>query len=341
MSATVAIACPVCGAPRQPGGERCAYCGSWLLATPDVTFPDGVQDDVVREHVARFRTQLESNAADVVALHGLGVAFRNLGLLDDAIQALVRAANLRPESLNIQRALAGTLHDAVRRQPAEGRMWRDVQRQADRIIALDLDSAEGWWLRAQVAFQNRDHARLLAVAPDLAEHDPNGDHAAFIRYLDETGRQQFHDWRWPDAVDTWEALAAMDDHAGRTALVAFLLQNARLVPRSAGRVWRVLRQTMALRGDFRQAGIAAVALGVALAFSVTAIGLALAPGLFPAMLVVGLVVWPVVTWLVMRWRLVGWPPWPTPEHPWAGIETDEIVRVARDVAPMIEQIRPR
>ncbi len=341
MSATVAISCPVCGAPREPGGARCDYCGSWLLATPDATFPDGVRDDVVREHVARFRTQIESNAAHVVALHGLGVAYRNLGLLDDAIQALVRAANLRPESLNVQRALAGTLHDAVKRQPTEGRMWRDVQRQADRIIALDPDSSEGWWLRAQVALQNRDHARLLAVAPDLAEHDPNGDHAAFITHLADTGRRQFRDWHWPDAVDSWEALAALDDTAGRTALVAFLLQNVRLVPRGVGRVWRALRQTMALRGDFRQAGFAAVALGVAVAFVVTAIGLALASHLFPAMLVVGLIAWPLTTWLVMRWRLVGWPPWPTPEHPLADIETEEIVRVARDVAPLIDQIRPR
>jgi tetratricopeptide (TPR) repeat protein len=341
MSATVAIVCPVCGAPREPGGDRCDYCGSWLLATPNATFPDGVRDDLVREHVARFRTQIESNAADVVALHGLGVAFRNLGLLDDAIQVLVRAANLRPESLNIQRALAGTLHDAVRRQPAEGRMWRDVQRQADRIIALDPDSSEGWWLRAEVALRSRDHARLLAVAPDLASYDVGGDHAAFIAYLEEAGRKQIRDWRWPNAVDSWEALAALDDNAGRTALVAFLLQNVRLVPRGAGRVWRALRQTMALRGDFRQSGIAAIALGVAVAFAVTAIGLALASHLFPAMLLVGLIVWPLITWLVMRWRLVGWPPWPTPRQPWADIATEEIVRVARDVAPMIEKIRPR
>jgi hypothetical protein len=59
------------------------------------------------------------------------------------------------------------------------------------------------------------------------------------------------------------------------------------------------------------------------------------------MLLVGLIVWPLITWLVMRWRLVGWPPWPTPRQPWADIATEEIVRVARDVAPMIEKIRPR
>ena len=135
-------------------------------------------------------------------------------------------------------------------------------------------------------------------------------------------------------------MAALDQNAGRAALVAFLLQNARLVPRNVGGVWRALRQTMALRGDFRQAGIAAIALGVALAFVVSAIGLALAPHLFPAMLVVGLIAWQVMTWLGMRWWLIGWPPWPTPAQPWADIETEEIVRVARDVAPLIEHVRP-
>ncbi len=302
--------------------------------------PEGVHEDVIREHVHRFRTQLDANAADVVALHGLGVAFRNLGLLDDAITVLARAANLRPEALSIQRALAGTLHDAVRRRPGERQMWRDVQRQADRIIALDPDSAEGWWLRADVALQTRDHDGLLAIAPNLARYDVAGDHENFVVYLQGAGRQQFHEWRWPDAVDSWEALAALDEVAGRTALVAFLLQNARLVPRNAGAVWHALRQTMALRGDFRQAGIAAVALGVALAFVVAAIGLVIAPGLFPAMLMIGLVLWPIMIWLVMRWWLVGWPPWLPPRRPWSDIETEEIARVAHDVAPMIERVRP-
>ena len=340
MSTIVGLQCPVCGAPREPGADRCDYCGSWLLAIPDPDYPGGVREYVVREHVARFRAQLDAKSDDVVALHGLGVAYRSLGLFDDAIRVLARAANLRPEALNIQRALAGTLHDAVRRQPAEQRMWRDVRRQADRIIALEPDSSEGWWLRAEVALQTRDHTGLLAVTPHLARHDAGGDHAAFVRYMRETGDRQHHDWQWSDAVASWAALAHLDEIAGRTALVGFLLQNAKLVPRSAGDVWRALRQTMALRGEFRQTTFAAIALGVALAFVVGAMSMFVAPVWFPALLIIGLVFWPVVVLVVARWWLVGWPPFPTPVQPWANVETDEIVRVAREIAPMIERLRP-
>lgn len=340
MNSTVGLQCPVCGAPRESGVDRCDYCGSWLLATPDPTFPEGVREEVVREHIARFRAQLGSMPDDVVALHGLGVAYRNLGLLDDAIKVLARAANLRPEALNIQRAMAGTLHDAVRRQPAERRMWRDVRRQADRIIALDPDSAEGWWLRAEVALQTHDHAGLLAIAPDLARHDADGNHAAFVTYLQETGERQLRDWQWRDAVDSWEALAALDETAGRTALVGFLLQNARLAQRSERDVWQALRQTLVLRGEFRQANIAAIALGIALAFAVSAISLVVAPVFFPAVMLISLVAMPIVTWITMRWWLVGWTPFPIPQQPWTDVETGQIVDVARRVAPMIERVRP-
>src|SRR5665811_89130 len=339
MTATVGLHCPVCGAPREPGADRCGYCGSWLLAIPDPSFPDDVSENVVREHVARFRAQLESSPGDIVALHGLGVAYRNLGLLDDAIRTLARAANLRPEALNIQRAMAGTLHDVVRRQPDEHRMWRDVRRQADRIIALDPDSAEGWWLRAEVALRTRDHAGLLAVAPALARHDVDGDHAAMAAYLKDTGERQFHDWKWSAAVDTWEALATLDELAGRNALVGFLLRNSRLAPRSTGAVWRALRQTMALRGGFRQSSIAAIALGVALAFGVTALCLLVAPVMFPAVLIIGIIAWPIACWLAMRWLILGWPPFVTP-RPWSDVGTDEIVETAREIAPLIERVRP-
>lgn len=340
MTPGATITCPVCGAPREPGVPRCSYCGSWLVVFPDDATDTPVEEEILRHHITRFRAALDHDSGDVVALHGLGVALRSLGLIDDAIRVLTRAASRRPEALGIQRALAGTLLDAVLRSPDDARMWRDVRRQADRIIALDPGAVEGWRLLAEVALRTRDDAALVALAPDLASHDANGEHTRLIARLRELGDRQFRDWRWSDAVDTWEALAALDPTAGRMALVGFLLEHARLVPRSTGRIWRALRQTMALRGDFRQSNLAALALGVGIAV-VVSVGTRLAvPDLFAPVTVIGLVLIPIVTLVVVRTLLVGWPPFPTSAQPWRGISTSEIVAVARAIASMIDRVRP-
>lgn len=340
MTASATVTCPVCGAPRGPGVPRCSYCGSWLVVFPDEANHEAVDQALLREHVSRFRDTLDRDPDNVVALHGLGVALRNLGLTDDAIRVLARAANRRPEALGIQRALAGTLLDAVLRHPDDTRMWRDVRRQADRILALDPAAVEGWRLHGQAALRTQDNPALVALAPELARHDPDGDHREIADYLWALGDRQFRDWRWSEAVDTWEALAALDPIAGRTALVGFLLDNARLVPRAAGPVWRALRQTMALRGAFRQSTLAALALGVGIAVMSAVVAAISAPGLFPVVTVIGLALLPIVTLVAVRTWLVGWPPFPTRTQPWRGVSTPEIVAVAREIAPSIDGIRP-
>lgn len=340
MTSRSVLTCPVCGAPRNPGSARCEYCGSWLLVFPDQGSDRTPDEAVIREQAERFRTVLAKNPDDVVALHGLGVAYRNLGLLDDAIKVLARAANRRPDALGIQRALAGTLYDAVREQSRESRMWRDVGRQADRIIALDADSIEGWWLRAEVALQTGDDDGLVAAVHHLAQVDSDGVHRRFAARLRNLGERRFHDWRWQGAVDAWTALAAIDPVAGRTALANFLLQNARLVPRSSSNVWQAVRRTMALRGDFRLSTLAALALGVAIALVVAIVTLAVAREAFQAVAVIGLIIWPVLTVVAVRFWLMGWPPFLIPARPWATVTTAEMVRVAQAIAPLINRIRP-
>ncbi|HEV2127119.1 MAG TPA: hypothetical protein VGR22_00695 [Thermomicrobiales bacterium] len=338
MNGPAQLTCPVCGAPRQPGTTRCAYCGSWLVIFPGEDLP--ADEAAVQEHVARFREVLDRDPHDVVAMHGLGVALRTLGLIDDATRILTRAANRRPESLAIQRALAGTLRDAVRNRPDDPRMWRDVRRQADRILALDPGAVDGWRLQAEVALRTRDAEALITLAPDLARHDPDGGHRAVARRLRQLGDRWFRDWRWPEAVDAWEALAALDPAAGRTALAAFLVENARLVPRSEGRIWRAVRQTMALRGDFRTSTLAALVLGLAAAIALALATWWLARDRFPVVTVIGLLVLPLLNTIAVRTWLAGWPPFSVPHRPWSEIGTEEMARVARMIAPKIEHIRP-
>jgi tetratricopeptide (TPR) repeat protein len=335
-----ALTCPVCGAPREPGFDQCAYCGSWLVVFPDAAEVVPLDEAVIRERIAIFRKALARDPDDSVALHGIGVAFRSLGLLDDATRALARAANRRPESLSIQRALAGTLLDVVRRYPHEPRMWRDVSRQAERILALDPEAVEGWRLLAEAAMRTHDIDALIDVAPGLARYDREGDHRDVARRLLDLGEKRYRDWRWRGAVEAWAALAAVDPRAGRTALVAFLLENSRLVPRSTGPVWRAVRQTMALRGDFRLSALASIAFGLALAIIIAMIVYLTDRDLFPPVAAVGIVLIPLLSLVAVRWWLAGWPPFPVPRRPWREIPTRDIVAVARRVAPAIDRIRP-
>jgi hypothetical protein len=340
VTARTALTCPVCGAPREPGRDQCPYCGSWLVVFPDVGEAVPIDEALIRERIAVFRDALARDADDPVALHGIGVGYRALGLLDDATRALARAANRRPESLSIQRALAGTLLDAVRRYPNDPRMWRDVRRQAERMLALDGESVEGWRLLAEAALRTRDIDALIDLAPSIARYDRGGDHRDVARRLLDVGERRFRAWGWRGAVDAWAALAAVEPRAGRTALVAFLLENARLVPRSVGPVWRAVRQTMALRGDFRLSAIASLALGVALAIALALLVYLTNRDLFPPVAAVGIVMLPLLSLVAVRVWLAGWPPFPVPKRPWRGIPTRDIVAVARRVAPAIDRIRP-
>lgn len=340
MTFRTALTCPVCGAPREPGFDQCAYCGSWLIVFPDADETVPLDEALLHERIAVFREALARDPDDPVALHGIGVAFRSLGLLDDAIRALARAAHRRPESLSIQRALAGTLLDTVRRYPNDRRMWRDVRRQAERIVALDQEAVEGWRLLAESALRTRDNDTLIAVAPRLARHDREGDHRDVARRLLDVGERRFQQWDWRGAVDAWASLAAVDPRAGRTALVAFLLENSRLVPRSASPVWRAVRQTMALRGDFRLSALASIALGLALAIALALATYLIDRDLFPPVAAVGIVLLPLLSLVAVRTWLAGWPPFPVPARPWREIPTRDIVAVARRVAPAIDRVRP-
>ena len=334
------LTCPVCGAPREPGVARCAYCGSWLAVFGGAS-DEQVDEPVLQEHIARFREALAHDPDDVVALHGTGVALRTLGLYDDAIRVLARAANRRPESLAIQRALAGTLRDAVRSDPADQRIWRDVRRQANRMLALDPDAADGWRLRAEVALRTGDDAELISLAPKLATYDREESHRAVARRFRELGVHWYRDWQWERAVDAWAALAAIDPRAGRGVLVAFLMDNVRLIPRSTGAVWRASRRTMSLEGAFRQSTLASLVLGIA-------IGMTLAIGAWwfgwSALLLVvvlSIAVVPVLVVVLVRTWLVGWPPFVRDRAPWTSVSTDDMVGVARRIAPEIARIRPR
>jgi len=90
MPSVVTLSCPVCGAPLRPESTTCRYCGSTIFIStnhPRIN-PLSLNKAVIDENIAKFRSSLRRDPNDETAYYGLGVAYFNLGLMEDAIAAL-------------------------------------------------------------------------------------------------------------------------------------------------------------------------------------------------------------------------------------------------------------
>jgi tetratricopeptide (TPR) repeat protein len=125
MAQLVALTCPVCGAPFAPESDRCGYCGSIVVLKTDHSRIDPrlLNKLVIDEHIAEYRKVVRIDANDATAHYGLGVAYFNLGLIDEKVDELTQAARLMPENPNIQSQLAVALREATRRGNPDA--WQD------------------------------------------------------------------------------------------------------------------------------------------------------------------------------------------------------------------------
>lgn len=145
----VSLACPVCGAPFSVNDEKCGYCGSILVLRtdhPKIT-PASLNKQVIDERIADFRNDLRRDPHDSAAHYGLGVAYFNLRLTDDAVRELEEAARLMPENPNIQSQLAVALKQAAdeKRPGAEDKL-RD---RIEYTLRLDPSNFDALLLKAE------------------------------------------------------------------------------------------------------------------------------------------------------------------------------------------------
>ena len=174
MPVLTALSCPVCGGPFHDWTDRCQWCGSLVVIQSDHPRidPGTLNQTVIDESIRGFRHLLRTNPNDEAALYGLGVAYFNLGLLEDSVTQLVEAARLTPENIYIQTQLAVVYIDlAARGHPSALQHARD---RIQRALLLRPNHTEALIVSASIARATGDLStavelwrRIASTAPHL------------------------------------------------------------------------------------------------------------------------------------------------------------------------------
>lgn len=183
MAVLSAMSCPVCGAPITDLSSRCSYCGSIVIIQSNMPRLDArlLNQSVINENIARFRAAVRADVNDETAHYGLGIAYFNLGLINEASDELSQAARLMPENPNIQIQLAITLAELERGGNSEaGMAARD---RLKRARLLDPHLLEGYLLDAD--FMRREGRWEDAVKAWTKAHsiEPDSIRSPIARFL--------------------------------------------------------------------------------------------------------------------------------------------------------------
>lgn len=175
MFSVVALSCPVCAAPLQPDSSRCDYCRAVVVIKTDLPRidPQLLNQGVVHEHIAQFRGRVRKDPHDEEAHYGLGVAYLNLGLLEESAAELAKAAAEMPEAPTIQHQLAVVyerLASSGRNETAARAAAKD---RTERALLLRPTFADALLLKAKLVEQEGDRAGAVRVLRELVSLDPD------------------------------------------------------------------------------------------------------------------------------------------------------------------------
>lgn len=183
MPSLIILSCPVYGGPVQLNSSRCDYCGSVvvILTSHPRIDPQSLNKAVVEEHIAKFRVTLRRDPNDETAHYGLGVAYFNLGLLDDAARELSEAARLMPENPHIQSQLAIVFGDLARdgHPEAEAQAWDRIRR----TLVLRPNYPEALILTAKLRLRRGEYQAAVKEWLRIAKDDPSAVQVPVERFL--------------------------------------------------------------------------------------------------------------------------------------------------------------
>lgn len=228
----ISLHCPVCGAPITHQQDRCDYCGSALVIRHDLPRidPASLNTSLINEKIAEFRETLDRDPDDISAHYGLGVAYYNLRLTEDAVRELETSARLQPENASIQAQLAVALRQAERDglEDASARLARRIAY----TLRLDPDNVDALQLQSEQLAANGNRTAALDSLEQAYHADPARIRAAYQRALtararelsvsDPTRDRKARRNVSLDAVPLWKKLAELDHDTAQTDLARIL-----------------------------------------------------------------------------------------------------------------------
>lgn len=184
MPRITVLSCPVCAAPLRLDSSRCAYCGSVVVIQTDHPRldPHLLNRGVIDEHIAKFRTSVRRDPNDETAHYGLGIAYFNLGLLEEAADELTQAARLMPENPHIQTQLAVVYADLAKKGAAGAE--RSAWDRLNRALLLRPNLVEALLLKADLHLRARVWRKAVEAWRDAAGVEPDAVRAPIARFLE-------------------------------------------------------------------------------------------------------------------------------------------------------------
>ncbi|CAN5827461.1 hypothetical protein BH24CHL4_BH24CHL4_09850 [soil metagenome] len=179
----VVLSCPVCGASAKPDDERCRCCGSYMFILTDLPKIDLriLNSALINRQIAEFRQAAGTNPTDATPHYGLGIAYFNLGLLEDSARELKIAAEIIPENPHIQLQLATVFAKlAAAGQPNFVEYAWD---RVSRTLLLRPEMAEALILRAKLHRLRGSYSSAVADWRKIAETEPDAIRQSISRFL--------------------------------------------------------------------------------------------------------------------------------------------------------------
>lgn len=259
MASIAVLTCPVCGAPLAPEDKRCSYCGSHVVITSDHGYinPASLNRQVIDQKIGQFRMTLRHDSKDAMAHYGLGLAYFNLQLWEEAADELKTAARLMPENAHIQFQYAVVLIDLA--QHGNKKMWAVAQERLDRVLRLKPDYVDALLLKGDLANQTGDITGACSYWTAAYSADPIKSKAQYLAGLILDAEHELTGDKVENAVDTYRQIARLDEDIARDQLKLFLNNHSVLVPpRTMTKPGK--RRTSQIRRGLKSVGVALVTL---------------------------------------------------------------------------------
>lgn len=229
MPSLTVLSCPVCAAPLRPDDPRCAYCGSVVVIRSDLPRldPHLLNKTVIDESIVKYRLAVRRDNNDETAHYGLGVAYYNLGLLDEAAEELTQAARLMPENPHIQTQLGVVFADLSKKgqEGTEKLAWDRL----NRALLLQPKLSEAIMLKVELHLRKHEYSAAVTTLRELALEQPeiaNPKIADILLKKADTFRKA---GAWSQTVATWREAALAVPDAVRQPIATFLNSHQKLL----------------------------------------------------------------------------------------------------------------